>query len=195
MPADQKKFGLGKTTAREMAAVMTKIVSCELAEPGSPARADDAALCDVALKMLHAQFYRSAIPRYLDAMPGATGNSIANKTGSLDAVRNDVAAVSTKNGMVIISAFTWNNKDHSWGTDQEGELTIAKLARTIVQSWSPEGLAAWPDAGSKTPPVTKIVVSPMCGSLLVLEERLLRRLQFGAVGKLFQGLFAQRLFM
>ena len=53
MPADQKKFGLGKTTAREMAAVMTKIVNCELAEPGSPAtdwrhrvvrrRAEDAA--------------------------------------------------------------------------------------------------------------------------------------------------------
>jgi len=155
MPADQKKFGLGKTTAREMAAVMTKIVSCELAEPGSPARADDAALCDVALKMLHVQFYRSAIPRYLDGMPGATGNSIANKTGSLDAVRNDVAAISTKNGMVIISAFTSNNKDHSWGTEQEGELTIAKLARAIVQSWSPDGLAAWPDAGSKTPTAAK----------------------------------------
>jgi beta-lactamase class A len=146
MPADQKKFGLGKTTAREMAAVMTKIVNCELAEPGSAARADDAAICGVALKMLHAQFYRSAIPRYLDGMPGATGDSIANKTGSLDAVRNDVAAVSTKNGMVIISAFTFDNKDHSWGAEQEGELTIAKLARAIVQSWSPAGLAACPSA-------------------------------------------------
>jgi len=144
MPADQKKFGLGKTTAREMAELMTKIVRCELSEPGSPVRADDAALCEVALKMLHVQFYRSAIPRYLDGMPGTTSDSIANKTGSLDAVRNDVAAVSTKNGVVIISAFTFNNKDHSWGAEQEGELTIAKLARAIIQSWSPDGLAAWP---------------------------------------------------
>ena len=96
--------------------------------------------------MLHVQFYRSAIPRYLDGMPGATGDSIANKTGSLDAVRNDVAAVSTKNGMVIISVFTSDNKDHSWGAEQEGELTIAKLARAIIQSWSPEGLTAWPGA-------------------------------------------------
>lgn len=152
MPADQKKFGLGKTTAREMATVMTKIVGCELAEPGSAARPDDAALCNVALNMLHKQFYRSAIPRYLDGMPGATGDSIANKSGSLDAVRNDVAAVSTKNGMVIISAFTFNNKDHSWGAEQEGELTIAKLARAIVQSWSPEGLAAWPGAAEKAVP-------------------------------------------
>ena len=148
MPADQKKFGLGKTTAREMARVMTKIVDCDLAEPGSPARPEDVALCDVALKMLHVQFYRSAIPRYLDGMPGATSDSIANKTGSLDAVRNDVAAISTKNGMVIISVFTSNNKDHSWGAEQEGELTIAKFARAIIQSWSPEGLAAWPAASS-----------------------------------------------
>ena len=149
MPADQKRFGLGKTTAREMTALMSKIVRCDLAEPGSPARADDTALCDVAMKMLRVQFYRSAIPRYLDGMPGVTNDSIANKTGSLDAVRNDVAAVSTKNGIVIISAFTFNNKDHSWGAEQEGELTIAKLARAIIQSWSPAGLAAWPSAPAK----------------------------------------------
>jgi beta-lactamase class A len=144
MPADQKRFGLGKTTPREMASLMTKIVNCDLAEPGSPARADDPALCEVALKMLHLQFYREAVPRYLDAMPGATSDSIANKTGALDAVRNDVAAVSTKNGMAIISAFTFNNQDHTWGVDQEGQLTIAKLARAIIQSWSPDGLEAWP---------------------------------------------------
>jgi beta-lactamase class A len=155
MPADQKKFGLGKTTAREMATVMTKIVRCELAEPGSPAQADDAKLCQVALKMLHVQFYRSAIPRYLDGMPGATSDSIANKTGSLDAVRNDVAAISTKNGMVVISVFTSNNKDHSWGAEQEGELTIAKLARAIIQGWSPEGLAAWPGSSGKDVPAGK----------------------------------------
>jgi beta-lactamase class A len=155
MPADQKKFGLGKTTAREMATVMTKIVRCDLAEPGSPAQADDAKLCQVALKMLHVQFYRSAIPRYLDGMPGATSDSIANKTGSLDAVRNDVAAISTKNGMVVISVFTFNNKDHSWGSEQEGELTIAKLARAIVQSWSPDGLVAWPAGSQKETPAGK----------------------------------------
>ncbi len=155
MPADQKKFGLGKTTAREMAALMTKIVRCELAEPGTPTQAGDQALCDVALKMLHVQFYRNAIPRYLDGMPGATGDSIANKSGSLNAVRNDVAAISTKNGIVVISAFTFNNKDQSWGTEQEGELTIAKLARAIVQSWSPDGLVAWPAAAAKEPAPAK----------------------------------------
>jgi beta-lactamase class A len=144
LPPDFKKFGLGKTTAREMAALMTRFVECRLADPSQPALPADAELCRTALKMLHVQFYRSAIPRYLDGMPGATGDSIANKTGSLEAVRNDVAAISTKSGMVIISAFTYENADHSWGAEQEGELTIAKLAKAIVTAWSPGGLAAWP---------------------------------------------------
>jgi beta-lactamase class A len=147
LPEDQPKFGLGKTTAREMAHLMTKIVTCDLATQAHSGDKKDADLCSVALKMLHVQFYRSAIPRYLDALPGATGDSIANKTGSLNAVRNDVAAVSTKNGMVVISCFTFDNRDHSWGAEQEGELTIAKIARAIIQSWSPDGLSAWPDAG------------------------------------------------
>jgi beta-lactamase class A len=155
MPADQKRFGLGKTTAREMAMLMTKIVECELADPGGAAQAGDPALCEVALKMLHLQFYRTSIPRYLDGMPGVTSDSIANKSGALDAVRNDVAAISTKNGMVVISAFTFNNKDRSWSADHEAELTIAKLARAIIQSWSPEGLAAWPLASGKAPPSGK----------------------------------------
>jgi len=156
MPADQKKFGLGKTTAREMAELMTKIATCDVSEPGAPARDDDAALCGTALKMLHWQFYRSAADRYLDGMPGATGDSIANKTGSLEAVRNDIAAISTKNGMVVIACFTFNNKDHSWGAEQEGELTIAKIAREIVTTWSPDGLTGWP-----APP--KAVESPTAG--------------------------------
>jgi beta-lactamase class A len=146
MPDDQKKFGLGKTTAREMTTLMTKFVQCDLAEPGHPAQPIDEALCTAALHMLHVQFYRSAIPRYLDGKPGATGDSIANKTGSLDAVRNDVAAISTKNGMVVMGVFTFENADHSWVADQEGELTIAKLARVIIETWSPAGLAPWPKA-------------------------------------------------
>jgi len=144
MPEDYKRFGIGKTTAREMASLMGRFVRCELAETGTAALPGDAALCETAMKMLHLQFYRTGIPRYLDGLPGATEDSIANKTGSLDAARNDVGAVSTPNGVVILSIFTFNNKDHSWTQDQEAELTIAKLARAILAEWSPGGLAAWP---------------------------------------------------
>jgi beta-lactamase class A len=43
VPADQARFGLGKTTAREMAMLMTKVAECELAEPNGAAQVGDPA--------------------------------------------------------------------------------------------------------------------------------------------------------
>ncbi|MBW8870447.1 MAG: serine hydrolase [Acidobacteriales bacterium] len=138
MPEDQPKFGLGKTTAHEMAMVMEKIGRCDL---GGPAQHQDEAICQTALNMLRNQFYRNTIPRYLETLDSSeAGSAIASKTGSLNAVRNDVAIVAAKSGPIVISIFTWQNKDTSWTTDNEGEGTIAKIAREIVQEWSPEGL-------------------------------------------------------
>src|SRR5215470_3907787 len=67
MPADQKEFGLGKTTAREMANLMERFATCNLNAPGSTAKPteQDQKLCDVAMHMLKNQFYRYSIPRYL----------------------------------------------------------------------------------------------------------------------------------
>jgi beta-lactamase class A len=143
MPADQPKFGLGKTTAREMAVVMERIGRCQLGAPGGsePQQAGDAAICQVGLTMLRNQFYRDTIPRYLEKLDSTeTGSGIASKTGSLNAVRNDVAIVAGKSGPMVISIFTYENQDKSWTADNEGELTIAKMAKAIVDAWSPEGL-------------------------------------------------------
>ena len=68
------------------------------------------------------------------------GSAIANKTGALDEVRNDVDAVATKNGLLILSIFTWDNKDQSWTDDNEAYLTTAKIAKAIVGTWAPDGL-------------------------------------------------------
>jgi beta-lactamase class A len=142
MPADQPKFGLGKTTAREMAIVMERIGRCQLgAAAGEAQQANDAAICQVALTMLRNQFYRNTIPRYLEKLDSTeTGSGIASKTGSLNAVRNDVAIVAGKTGPIEISIFTYENQDKSWTADNEGELTIGKMAKAIVDAWSPEGL-------------------------------------------------------
>src|SRR5580698_882777 len=65
MPADQKQFGLGKTTAREMADVMERFATCNLNARGSAAKPteSDQKLCAVAMHMLKSQFYRNSIPR------------------------------------------------------------------------------------------------------------------------------------
>jgi beta-lactamase class A len=141
MPADQKKFGLGKTTAQEMATLMQRIVTCQLGEGDAAPTETDRAICGVTLHMLRSQFYRDGAPRYLEPIDTSEeGSAIADKIGALDAVRNDVDAVATKNGLVILSIFTWDNKDQSWTDDNEAYITTAKIAKAIVNTWSPEGL-------------------------------------------------------
>lgn len=143
LPADYAKFGLGKTTAREMAELMTDIGECKL-HPGAkrgefaPVDDGDRAVCKVFLTMLTKQLGRNTIPRYLDPIGGE--GAIASKTGSLNQVRNDVALVAGKSGVMVLSIFTWDNKSTLWTIDNEGENTISKIARTIQQAWSPDGM-------------------------------------------------------
>lgn len=140
VPDDHQRFGLGKTTPREMAALMRKIATCELADAGAPSDPNDRQLCEAMLYMLRNQFYRGGIPRYLGSLYTDTESAIANKTGELNAVRNDVAAIDATEGTLILSIFTWNNRDQTWSVENEGEITIAKLARAIVAAWSPADL-------------------------------------------------------
>lgn len=119
-PADQPKFGLGKTTAREMAQVMEHFATCDtFPKP----------VCDAGLSMLKNQTDNAAIPRYLN------GLVVANKTGALNQVRNDVGIVYAKNGPIVISAFTYDNKDESWTPDNSAQVLIARLAKAIVDRW------------------------------------------------------------
>jgi beta-lactamase class A len=153
MPEDQPKFGLGKTTAQEMGRLMGLIGQCKLHIEGgignpaywsphfAPPDEQDKAVCGVGLDMLKHQFYRETVPRYLETADATTnGVAIASKTGSLDAVRNDVAIVMGKAGPMVLAIFTYGNADHGWTVDNEGELEIAKLAKVIVDAWSPQGL-------------------------------------------------------
>lgn len=133
LPEDFKQFGLGKTTAREMAKVMQSIQDCEVG---------DQKLCEAMIYMLRNQQWRNCIPHYIEQSDSTEDLSlIANKTGSLDAVRNDVGIVYSAAGPILISAFTYENKDQSWTNENEGELLIAKMAKEIVNTWSPQGLA------------------------------------------------------
>jgi beta-lactamase class A len=143
MPADQPKFGLGKTTPREMASIMQRIAECRLSFDGSTPMPGDGPLCGAILHMLRQQQDRDDLPRYLEALDTSEqGSAIANKTGALDQVRNDVALFATKNGPVVIAGFTWENADERWTGDNEAQKMLGKLAQEVVLRWSPGGLDA-----------------------------------------------------
>ena len=132
--AELKPFGIGRTTAREMAGILESIDRCDLR---------DQKLCARMVDILRHQFWRNCIPHYLeDTDTTEVVSHIANKTGSLDRVRNDVGIVYTKNGPIVISAFTYENADTSWTPENEGELLIARMAKTIVDGWAPDGLGS-----------------------------------------------------
>jgi beta-lactamase class A len=143
MPPDQPKFGLGKTTAREMASIMERFATCHLALDGSVALPADGKICGAILSMLRNQQDRDSLPRYLETLDTSeAGSAIGNKTGALNQVRNDVAIISTKAGPVVVAGFTWENVDQRWTGDNEGEQTLGKLAKAVIDHWSPGGLDA-----------------------------------------------------
>ena len=93
--------------------------------------------------MLRNQQDRNSLPRYLEMMDTSEhGSAIANKTGALDQVRNDVALIATRNGPIVIAAFTYGNEDQRWTGDNEAEKTLGKLAKAVVDAWAPAGLDA-----------------------------------------------------
>lgn len=133
MPPDQKQFGLGKTTAEEMAHLIENIYRCQLG---------DRDLCLQMITIMRNQQYRAMLPRYLERPDTSeTLSAIADKIGALDAVRNDVALVYTERGPIIISIFTFDNVDKSWTPENRAEILIGRLAQLVVNTWSPEGLA------------------------------------------------------
>lgn len=133
MPPEQKKFGLGKTTAQEMAKVLESIYDCDMG---------DRALCLEMITIMRNQQYQGMIPRYLQRKDATESlSAIADKVGELDDVRNDVALVYTVRGPIIISVFTYDNQDQAWTFDNKAEIFIARVAQAIVNQWAPGGLA------------------------------------------------------
>lgn len=136
-PADQKKFGLGKTTAREMGQILESIENCDLG---------DRSLCEKMIGIMKNQQDHEMIPRYIEsADTTAEASAIAHKTGAEDDVRNDVGIVYTGHGPIVICAFTYDNKDQSWTVDNTAEVLIAKLAKLVVDGWA----GAVPKTGTK----------------------------------------------
>ncbi|MBI1746882.1 MAG: serine hydrolase [Acidobacteria bacterium] len=118
-------YGLAMTTPNDMIVLLEKIARGEIL---------DQAACDQMMTILKKQRSRDAIPRYLgESTKDKPAVVVANKTGSLNDVRNDVAIVLTPNGPYVMAIFCYDLKDTRWTADNEGTLAIAKAARRIVQ--------------------------------------------------------------
>ncbi|MBZ5535112.1 MAG: class A beta-lactamase-related serine hydrolase [Acidobacteriia bacterium] len=130
---DQKKFGLGVTTPAEMLRLLELLARGDLVDKASS---------EAMISILKKQRDRDQIPRYIsyDNLEGtARGIQVANKTGALDHVRNDVGLVFSPRGTYLMAIFAWNSKDARWTPDNAATLTIAELARVLFEHFENAG--------------------------------------------------------
>lgn len=122
---ENQRFGIGVSTPREMARLM------ELLHTGKLVNAEASAAM---LAILRRQQYKDGIGRRLG--PGAT---VASKSGALDALRSDVALVTTKAGAIAIAITVDGMKQVDYSEDNAGSIVIAEIAKAIVGSLSNPG--------------------------------------------------------
>lgn len=123
---------LGVTTPAEMLQLFEGLARGVVVSPEASAEM---------VRILARQHYRNLIPRLLpddyDAVTGESEPQIANKTGAVNGVRNDVALLTFKDGRQwVISAFSKDLADLTWSVDNTGMKTIARVARAIYDAWS-----------------------------------------------------------
>jgi beta-lactamase class A len=125
LPADQPKFGLGKTTVSDMLHLLTLIQEHKILTPQA---------CDEMLTILKKQRDIDAFPRYLDALnqPGQPPIEVAHKTGALDHLRADVGIIDTPAGPIAIAGYAYDEPTVLWTADNPGLLVLARMAKTVV---------------------------------------------------------------
>ncbi len=118
---ENQKYGLGKSTPRDMVTILEKL------EHGEIVNADSSKEILAVLKRCQDA---TGIRRRLGGMP------IVNKTGSLDALRSDLGIVYTKTGRIAMAITVDGIPKPDWSPDNPGSVMIADLAQILV-----EGLA------------------------------------------------------
>jgi len=118
--AENQKYGLGKSTARDMVTILERLERGEIVSAEASAEI---------LAILKRCQDNTGIRRKTMNMAGVT---IANKTGALDALRADVGVVSSKAGRIAMAIYVDGMPKADWSPDNPGSLLIAELARTLV---------------------------------------------------------------
>jgi beta-lactamase class A len=109
-------FGWGQTTPREMARIFEDI---------RQRRIFDTAACDRMMRIMGRQYWDEEA---LSAIPPDV--FVASKNGAVNASRSEVLYVHGKHPY-ILSVFTRNNADKSWGAENEAWVMTRKLSALV----------------------------------------------------------------
>lgn len=137
-PDRSKRFGLGSTTAAEMARLCEALHRGELVSArASEAMVEHMKRCEDPDKF----------PRFLPA-----GTAVAFKTGSVDASRTAAGILYTPAGPVALCVLTAENEDRRWVPDNAGDRLCAEVARVVYDHFNPPKPPADEEAAAPAPP-------------------------------------------
>ncbi|HEY1115659.1 MAG TPA: serine hydrolase [Chitinophagaceae bacterium] len=119
-----EKYGWGQTTPREMATLFERIYRGEVVSR---------AASEEMLRVLGREYWddgaKSQLPPYVATF---------SKTGAVDATRNEVVLVRGKKSEYLFSFFTKNNKDTSWGKNNEAWVLMRKISALLWEHYEPK---------------------------------------------------------
>jgi hypothetical protein len=114
---ENKKYGLGMATPREMVLVMEKL---ERGEVISPAASKEM------IELMKREQGRNAIGRSLWEVP------VASKYGALDRLRSSVAILYTKQGKIALAISCDDMPEIIWSVDNPAYLLMSRLSEVLV---------------------------------------------------------------
>lgn len=124
MIEENRKFGLGISTSREMAVLLEKLVQGDVVSADASREM---------LEILGRQQYKDGIGRRLPE----GRYRVHSKSGALDALRSDVGLVVTPGGEKIAVAITVDGlRNVDYSPDNQGLVFIGNLAETLVRRLS-----------------------------------------------------------
>lgn len=121
---DWQKYGWGQTTPREMATLVKMIREGSAVSPAASER-----MYRNMIRIFWDGEALSQIPPYIQA---------ASKQGAVNRARSEVVMVNAPHGDYVFCITTKNQKDSSWGPDNEGYRLIRGLSRLLWNYFEPK---------------------------------------------------------
>lgn len=118
---ENKKYGLGMATPREMVLVMEKLERGEIINPAASKEM---------LELMKREQGRNAIGRSLPDVP------VASKYGALDRLRSSVAILYTKRGRIAMAISCDEMPETMWSVDNPAYLLMSRLSEVLVEGLS-----------------------------------------------------------
>jgi len=115
---ENKKYGLGVATPREMVLVMEKLERGEVVSP---------AVSKEMIELMKREQDRNAIGRSLWDVP------MASKYGALDRLRSAIGILYTKNGRIAMAISCDDMPEIMWSVDNPAYLLMSRLSEVLVQ--------------------------------------------------------------